>query len=61
MSAERRAPGASSSRCSNGGSSPGKVRVALSPRITVKQAERLARWPGMVLVIEDGCPWLMVE
>ena len=38
---------------------PRKVRVAVSPRITVSQAERLARWPGMSLVIEDGRPWLV--
>ena len=37
------------------------IRIPVSPYITIAQAERLARWPGMALVIEDGRPWLVVE
>jgi hypothetical protein len=30
------------------------ARIAVSPRVTVAKAERLAKWPGMTLVVEDG-------
>ena len=37
------------------------MRIPVSPRITLAQAERLARWPGMELVVEDGRPWLVLH
>lgn len=37
------------------------VRIGLSPRITIAQAQRLARWPGMALVVEDGKPFIEIR